>query len=313
MTTGIVEVRDGLSGVLVLRGEAGIGKTALLDWATGQASDVQVARVAGVEPEMDLAFAGLHLLLVPFLGGGLERLPVPQREALECAFGLVAGRAPDRFLVGLAVLTLITEVAAQRPVLCVVDDAQWLDQVSAEVLGFVARRLYADRVGMIFAVGEDEQPAGLLTGLPELLVDGLADHAADELLAARAGGPVDPRVQDEIVAEAAGNPLALIEFAAGLTAGELSGKVPLTRPLRSGGPLKELYCSRVRALPADAQMLVLLAAADRLGDPGKVWRAAAEHPGHVHPGWTGVHRVRCRPRRPSGRRRDHPGPAVRPV
>jgi len=271
----LAEVRDGLSGVLVLRGEAGIGKTALLDWATGQASDVQVARVAGVEPEMDLAFAGLHLLLVPFLGG-LERLPAPQREALECAFGLVAGRAPNRFLVGLAVLTLITEAAAQRPVLCVVDDAQWLDQVSAEVLGFVARRLYADRVGMIFAVGEDEQPAGLLAGLPELLVGGLADDAAGELLAARAGGPVDPRVQDQIMAEAAGNPLALIEFAAGLTAGELSGKVPLTRPLRSGGPLKELYCSRVRALPADAQMLVLLAAADQLGDPDKVWRAAAQ-------------------------------------
>jgi len=271
----LAEVRDGLSGVLVLRGEAGIGQTVLLDWAAGQASDMQVARVTGVEPEMDLGFAGLHLLLVPFLDG-LERLPAPQRDALECAFGLAAGPAPDRFLVGLAVLTLITDAAMRRPVLCVVDDAQWLDRVSVEVLGFVARRLYADRVGMIFAVEDEEQPAGVLRGLPELPVGGLADDAAGELLAAAASTPVDPRVQDQIVAEAAGNPLALIEFAAELTAGELSGKVPLTRPLRCGERLAELYCSRVRALPADVQLLLLLAAADEQGEPDKIWRAAGQ-------------------------------------
>ena len=146
----LAAVRDGLSGVLVLRGEAGVGKTALLDWAAGQAGDMQVARVAGAEAEMDMGFAGLHQLLVPFLGG-LEGLPAPQRQALGSAFGLVPGPPPDRFLVGLAALTVLTDAAAARPVLCLIDDAQWLNPVSIEVLGFVARRLYADRVGMVFA------------------------------------------------------------------------------------------------------------------------------------------------------------------
>ncbi|HUK70052.1 MAG TPA: LuxR C-terminal-related transcriptional regulator [Streptosporangiaceae bacterium] len=269
----LAEIRAGLSGMLVLRGEAGIGKTALLDWAVGQAGDMQVARVTGVESEMSMGFAGLHLLLLPFLGG-LERLPEPQREALESAFGLVAGSAPDRFLVGVAALTLITDAAVQRPVLCVVDDAQWLDRVSVEVLGFVARRLYADRVGMVFAAGDAEESAVALEGLPELTVGGLADEAAGELLASSAGGPIDAQVRDQIVAEASGNPLALLEFEAGLTPDELSGAAPLTRPLRFGGRLEELYLSQVRALPADAQLLLLLAAADPLGEPGKIWRAA---------------------------------------
>jgi len=270
----LAEIRAGLSGMLVLRGEAGIGKTALLDWAVGQAGDMQVARVTGVESEMSMGFAGLHLLLLPFLGG-LERLPEPQREALESAFGLVAGSAPDRFLVGVAALTLITDAAAQRPVLCVVDDAQWLDPVSVEVLGFVARRLYADRVGMVFAAGDAQESAVALEDLPELTVGGLADEAAGELLASSAGGPVDPQVRDQIVAEAAGNPLALLEFETGLTLEELSGAAPLTRPLRIGR-LEELYLSQVRALPADAQLLLLLAAADQLGEPGKFWRAAED-------------------------------------
>ena len=176
METGALDgalaaVRDGLSAVLVLRGEAGIGKTALLEWAAGQAGDMQVARVAGVESEMNMGFASLHQLLVPFLGG-LEALPPPQRQALGSAFGLFTGSAPDRFLVGLAALTLMTDAAAGRSVLCVVDDAQWLDQVSVEVLGFVARRLYADRVGMLFSIREGEERAVALTGLPELTVGG---------------------------------------------------------------------------------------------------------------------------------------------
>ena len=149
----LAAVRDGLSGVLVLRGDAGIGKTVLLEWAAGQAHDMQLARVAGMQAEMGMGFAGLHQLLVPFLGR-LDGLPGPQRQALGSAFGLVAGPAPDRFLVGLAALTLLTDAAAGQPVLCLVDDAQWLDQVSVEVLGFVARRLYADRVGMLFTVRE---------------------------------------------------------------------------------------------------------------------------------------------------------------
>src|SRR5436190_21345202 len=146
----LAAVRDGLSGVLVLRGEAGVGKTALLDWAAGQADEMRVARVAGAEAEMDMGFAGLHQLLVPFLGG-FDGLPAPQRQALGSAFGLVAGPPPDRFLVGMAALTVLTDAAAARPVLCLIDDAQWLNRVSIEVLGVVARRLYADRAGMLSA------------------------------------------------------------------------------------------------------------------------------------------------------------------
>jgi len=267
----LAAVRDGLSGVLVLRGEVGIGKTALLDWAAGMAGDMRVARVAGVESEMDLDFAGLHQLLVPFLDR-VDPLPVPQRTALQAAFGLAAG-PPERFLVGLATLTLLTDAAASRPVLCVVDNAQWLDQASAEVLGFVARRLLADRVGMLFAVREGEERT-VFHGLPELPVAGLAEQAARELLAAAAGGPVDSRVSERIVAETAGNPLGLAEFGGELTAEERSGAVPLTGPLRFGGRLEKLYLSRVRALPGDAQTLLLVLAADQLGDPAKVWRAA---------------------------------------
>ena len=186
-------MRDGLSGVLVLRGDAGIGKTVLLEWAARQAPDMQLARVAGIQAEMGMGFAGLHQLLVPFLGG-LDGLPGPQRQALGAAFGLVTGSAPDRFLVGLAALTLVTDAAAGRPVLCLVDDAQWLDQVSVEVLGFVARRLYADQVGMLFTVREGEDRAAALAGLPELTLSGLPEQVAGELLATAAPAPVDGQV-----------------------------------------------------------------------------------------------------------------------
>ena len=230
----LTEVRDDLSGVLVLRGEAGIGKSALLEWVAGRAGDMRLARVAGVQAEMGMGFAGLHQLLVPFLDG-LDGLPGPQRQALGSAFGLVEGPPPDRFLVGLAALTLMTDAAVERPVLCLVDDAQWLDQVSVEVLGFIARRLYADRVGMVFTVREGEERAEALAALPELLVDGLLPEAAAELLAASAGAPVDGRVSAQVVAGVAGNPLALVELAGELTAAELSGAVPLGWPLRFGG------------------------------------------------------------------------------
>jgi DNA-binding CsgD family transcriptional regulator len=266
-------VRNGLSGVLVLRGEAGVGKTALLDWAAGQADDMQVARVAGAEAEMGMGFAGLHQLLIPFLAG-LEDLPVPQQQALKSAFGLVAGPPPDRFLVGLAALTVLTDAAAARPVLCLIDDAQWVDQVSIEVLGFVARRLYADRVGMVFAAREGEEQALVLAGLPELRVGGLAEEAARELLARSAGTQVDRQVSWRIAADTAGNPLALVELAAELTAAELSGTEPLDWPLRFRGRLEELYRSRLRALPGDTQTLLLLAAADPTGEPALIWNAA---------------------------------------
>jgi DNA-binding CsgD family transcriptional regulator len=265
-------VRDGLSGVLVLHGDAGIGKTTLLEWAAGQAADMQLARVAGIQAEMGMGFAGLHQLLMPFLGG-LDGLPGPQRQALGSAFGLVAGPPPDRFLVGLAALTLLTDAAAAMPVLCVVDDAQWLDQASVEVLGFVARRLYADRVGMLFTVREEALPP-TLARLPELKVDGLPPEAAGELLAASAEAVVDGLVSARIVAGVAGNPLALVELARELTTAELAGTVPLSWPLRFGGQLEELYQSRVQALPADTRTLLLVAAADPTGDAALVYRAA---------------------------------------
>jgi DNA-binding CsgD family transcriptional regulator len=271
----LAAVRGGVSGVLVLRGPAGIGKTALLEWAAGQAGDMRVARVAGVESEMDLGFAGLHQVLIPFLGA-VEQLPEPQRVALSTAFGMVSGPAPDRFLVGLAALTLLTEAAVSRPVLCVVDDAQWLDRVSLEVLGFVARRLLADRVGMIFAVRDGERPADPLDGLTPLAIGPLADDTALELLAAAAGRPVGQRAGRRIVEQAAGNALALVEFGSELTAAEASGAAPLAEPLRFGGHLDALYRSRVRALPPAARQLLLVVAADQTGQADTIWGAAEE-------------------------------------
>ena len=268
-------MRNGLSGVLVLRGDAGIGKTVLLEWAAAQAHDMQLARVTGIQAEMGMGFAGLHQLLVPFLGG-LDGLPRPQRQALGSAFGLVAGPASDRFLVGLAALTLLTDAAAGQPVLCLVDDAQWLDQVSVEVLGFIARRLYADRVGMLFSGRAGEDGVAGLAGLPEMRVGGLSAEAANELLAVSAAEPVNGQVSRQIVANTAGNPLALVEAAGELTPAELSGAVPLSWPLRFGGRLEGLYLSRVQALPGDTRTLVLLAAADPSGDPALVWEAAGQ-------------------------------------
>jgi DNA-binding CsgD family transcriptional regulator len=271
----LAAVRDGRSGVLVVRGDPGVGKTVLLEWVAGRAGGMRVARVAGVQAEMGLGFAGLHQLLVPFLGG-LDGLPGPQRLALGSAFGLVGGPVPDRFLVGLAALTLLTDAAAGWPVLCVVDDAQWLDQASVEVLGFVARRLYADRVGMVFTVREGEGQAAVLAGLPELVLEGLPAGAAGELLAASVGVPVDGRVSAQVVAGVAGNPLALVELAGELTAEELSGAVPLGWPLRFGGRLEELYLARIQALPAGTRALLLVAAADPTGDPALVYAAAGQ-------------------------------------
>jgi DNA-binding CsgD family transcriptional regulator len=271
----LAAVRDEVSSALVLRGQPGIGKTALLDWTVERAPDMRVARVVGVESEMDLGFAGLHQLLGPFLDG-IDQLPEPQRDALGGAFGLVANTAPDQFRVGLATLTLLSEAAARRPVLCVIDDAQWVDRVSLEVLGFMARRLLADRVGMVFAVRDGERPAVPLDGLPQLGVGPLPEEAAIELLTASAGQPLDPMVGKRIVAQTAGNPLVLLEYGGELTEAEASGTAPLAEPLRFSGRVEELYRSRVQALPAAAQKLLVLAAADQLGDPATVWRAAAK-------------------------------------
>ena len=212
-------VRAGESRVLVVRGEAGVGKTALLDYLVEQASGCRVARAAGVESEMELAFAGLHQLLTPMLDR-LERLPAPQADALRTAFGLSSGSAPDRFLVGLAALSLLAEVAEEHPLVCLVDDAQWLDRASAQVLAFVARRLAAESVGLVFAA---RVPGDELAGLPELVVEGLREADARALLDSVLTGPLDARVRDRIVAEAGGNPLALLELPRGLAPAELAG------------------------------------------------------------------------------------------
>ena len=205
-------VRAGESRVLVVHGEPGVGKTALLDYLAARAAECRVLRAAGVQSEMELAFAGLHQLCAPMLDR-LGGLPGPQREALRTAFGLSAGPAPDRFLVGLAVLGLLSEVAVERPVVCLVDDAQWLDRASAQVLAFVARRLGAESVGLVFAA---RVAGGELAGLPELAVGGLPEADARALLDAVLTGPVDARVREQIVAETRGNPLALLELPRGL-------------------------------------------------------------------------------------------------
>jgi DNA-binding CsgD family transcriptional regulator len=272
----VENVRAGQSRVLVLRGEPGVGKTALLEYLQGRASGCRIARAAGVESEMELPFAGLHQLCAPMLHR-LGRLPGPQGDALGAAFGLREGDAPDRFLVGLAVLSLLSDVAEEHPLICVVDDAQWLDRASAQALAFVTRRLVAESVAVVFAVREpgDEQD---LTGLPELEVHGLADPDARVLLASVITGPLDERVRDRIVAETRGNPLALLELPRGLTPEQLAGGFGLPEAPALSGRIEESFGRRLTPLPSATQLLLLVAAAEPVGDPVLVWRAA-EHMG----------------------------------
>ena len=266
-------VRAGEGRALVVRGEPGVGKTVLLDYLAGRASGCRVARAAGVQSEMELAFAALHQLCAPMLDHA-ESLPVPQREALRTAFGLSAGPVPDRFLVGLAVLGLLSETAGERPLVCIVDDQQWLDHASAQALGFAARRLAADPVGLVFAArvpGED------VAGLPELLVEGLAeDDAAALLESVLTGltGPLDAQVRDRIIADTHGNPLALLELPRGLTSAQLTGGFGVSSAMPLDGRIEESFGRQLETLPAQTQRLVQLAAADPTGDPVLVWRAA---------------------------------------
>jgi DNA-binding CsgD family transcriptional regulator len=263
-------VRAGKSRALVVHGEPGAGKTALLEYLAGRASGCRVATAAGVQSEMELAFAALHQLCAPMLDR-LERLPVPQRDALRTAFGMSAGPAPDRFLVGLAVLGLLSEMAAARPLVCLVDDEQWLDHASAQVLAFVARRLGAESVALVFAA---RVPTGDLAGLPELVVGGLREQDARALLDSVLTGPLDARVCDQIVAETRGNPLALLELPRGFTAAELAGGFGLPDALPLPGRIEESFRRRVDALPDQARRLLLLAAAEPTGDPALMWGAA---------------------------------------
>ena len=268
----LADARTGQSAVLVLRGEPGMGKTALLGYAAESAGGFQVARAAGVESEMELPFASLHQLCRPMLGG-LRRLPSPQRDALGTAFGLGPGSQPDRFLVGLAVLSLLSDTAEERPLLCLIDDAQWLDRSSAQVLAFVARRLQAESVVLLFA---EREPGELdqLAGLPDLPLPGLPDDCARELLASAISGPLDDRVRDRILAEARGNPLALIELPHELTLVKLAGGFGLPGAVPLPGRIEASFRRRVQQLPGPTQRLLLVAAAEPTGEPALLWRAA---------------------------------------
>jgi hypothetical protein len=266
----LASARGGLGSALVLRGEPGIGKTALLDYAIESASGFRIARAVGVESEIELAYGALHQLCAPVLGR-LERLPGPQRDALGVAFGLRAGAAPDRFLVGLAVLSLLSEIAAERPLLCVVDDAQWLDRASAQALAFAARRLLAEPVALLFAARE---LAGEFTGLPELVVQGLGDADARALLGEVLRVRLDERVVDRIVAETWGNPLALLELPRGLTPEDLAGGFGVLGAPGLPGRIEQTFLQRCEALPSAARQLLLVAAAEPTGDPMLVWLAA---------------------------------------
>ncbi len=283
------QVRRGHSAVLVMRGEAGVGKTALLEYVAGRARGCRLARVTGAQSEMELPFAGLHQLCAPMLSRA-ERLPVPQREALRTVFGLAEGPPPDRFLVGLAVLSLLSHVTGEQPLVCVIDDEQWLDHASAQALGFVARRLAADPVGFVFAA---RVPGEELTGLPELTVAGLPDADARALLGSALAGPLDARVRDLIVSETGGNPLALLELPRGLTPAQLAGGfgLPFAAPLPSR--IEDNFRRQLDALPDPTRRLLLVAAADPSGDPVLVRRAA---------GRLGI-------RRPGGRAGTGGGPA----
>src|SRR5690606_26702526 len=272
----LAAAQAGQSGVLVVRGEAGIGKTALLEHArrTAMASGFRVESAAGVESETQFAFAGLHQLCAPLLDRA-GALPAPQQAALGVAFGLRDGAAPDRFLVGLATLNLLAEVAEQGSLLCVIEDAQWLDQASAQVLAFVARRLVAERIMLVFALRDPtDRDVRPFVELPELRLAGLGQTHARALLATAVGTPLDDVVRDRIVAEARGNPLALLELPKGATPSLLAGGFALPNVLSVPRHVQDSFQQRSASLPADTQLLLLVAAADPTGDVALLWHAA---------------------------------------
>jgi DNA-binding CsgD family transcriptional regulator len=271
LESALADARGGRSQVVVVRGEAGAGKSALLEFVVEGCDGWSVATAVGVESEMELPYSGLHQLCAPMLDH-LDHLPVPQRDALGTVFGLRAGAPPDRFLVGLATLTLMAEVAEQHPLLCVVDDAQWLDDASAQILLFVGRRLLAERIALICAARSDidNEP---LSGLPELVVTGLEDSDARALLLENLQGPLDAAVCDQIVAESHGNPLALLELPRSRNLADIAGgfALPARHPVVSR--IEQSYAKRLSRLPAETQLLVLAAAAEPLGDPVLLQRA----------------------------------------
>src|SRR3954449_6407778 len=266
----LAAARGGHGSVLAVYGDPGVGKTALLEYAAEAAPDFRVARTVGVEGEMELAFAALQQLCSPSLDL-IERLPDPQREAFEVALGLSAGRTPNSFLVGLAVLNLLSEAAEEQPLLCVIDDAQWLDRASARVLAFVARRLLAERIAMVFAAREQIDS---LAGFAELHVEPLGRRDARALLESVLPGRLDERVLERIVVETRGNPLALLELPRGLTPAQLAGGFGLPTALPLSAQIEESFTRRLVRMPRDARRLLLVAAAAPTGDLALVWRAA---------------------------------------
>jgi DNA-binding CsgD family transcriptional regulator len=268
----LADVREGQSGVLVIRGEAGIGKTALVRYAARHASGFRVAQVTGVEAEMELPFAGIHQLCAPLLDQ-LGALPQPQQDALNVALGLASGEVPDRFLVGLAVLGLLSAAAEERPLLCLVEDSQWLDHASGLILGFIARRLLAESVAIVVTVREPNTRVDF-DGMPELRLRGLAEEDARTLLDRAVPGMVDDRVRDRIVAETRGNPLALLDLPRSMSAAELAGGFELLPATDLPRHLEDHYRQRAVELPEATQRLLLLAAAESVGDATLVWRAA---------------------------------------
>ena len=291
----LTDVVSGTSRVMVLRGDAGVGKSKLLSYLSHQVAGWRVATAVGVESEMELAYSGLHQLCAPLLDH-LDRLPPPQREALAIVFGLGVGAAPDRFLVGLATLSLLADAAEQQPLVCIVDDAQWLDQASAQILAFVCRRLLAERIALVCAVrtglGDD-----VLTGLPDLSIQGLGDSDARALLLDNVYGPLDAAVCDQIVSESHGNPLALLELPRSWRATDLAGGFGLPGSQLVASKIQQSYVRRLRVLPSDTQLLVLAAAAEPIGDRLLLHRSAetlgidlaaaspAVDAGLLHVGW----------------------------
>jgi DNA-binding CsgD family transcriptional regulator len=260
------QTRAGMSGALVLRGEAGIGKTALLDTLAELAQDLSVVRLEGIESEMQLGYAALHRLLLPFLGR-VVNLPAPQRDALQSAFGLASSAPADRFLVGLAALTLLGDVATDRALVILVDDTQWLDRESVNALVFVARRLYADQIALVFAARDAPETDATFQDIPILPVEGLDKDSAREILTSSVSDQVSHRVAERIIAATRGNPLALRELSGELTTEHLSDHAPLPDPLPIGELIEARFLRQVRQLPVDTQLILLVAAADPEGDP----------------------------------------------
>jgi DNA-binding CsgD family transcriptional regulator len=271
----VERARDGMSGVLVVRGEPGIGKTCLLDAVAASAADFDVVRLVGIESEMRLGFAALHQLLTPYLED-TDSLPPPQARALKAAFGMSADVAPDPFLVGLAALTLLTAAATRRPLLLVVDDTQWLDQESADALGFVARRLYADRMCVLVAMRDSAEHRHLFDGLSSLTLAPLSEGDAVELLDAAVAGPLADHVRARLLADARGNPLALVELGRELSLDQLAGSAQLPAPLAVDQRLERHFLRQVGELPPATQRLLLVAAAEPTGDVNAVWQAGRE-------------------------------------